>query len=85
MNRAAAIRKAMDALDAFDEALWDADIDIDEGVDTDEFLEKIAKKADKEGSGLGAMFKVLEDKLTEALAQEEGSEKAPFRNPRRRR
>lgn len=86
MSRASDLRKAMDALDVFDEACMDADFDIDEGEDADEFCEKIKSAAAENRSALGAMFQVLEDMLTARLQEEEAkSGSRPWRNPRRRK
>ena len=54
MSRASDLRKALDALDVFDEATMDADFDIQEGEDADEFCDKIKRTATKEGSALAA-------------------------------
>ena len=86
MSRASDLRKALDALDVFDEACMDADFDIDEGEDADEFTETIKSRATEERSALGAMFALLEKRLMAALKEEEQRSGArPFRNPRRHR
>lgn len=76
------IRKALDAMDAFSDALMDADYDL-EGVDAQELLDEAKEKVGEEGSLLDAIFDVLQEKLEERLKEEEGTFK-PFRNPRRR-
>ena len=81
VNRAAAIRKCLDKLDAMDEAMFDADVEFD----SEEFLQKVIKKARQGKDHILDIFSdVLEDELNAALADEE-QEAKPIRNPRRRR
>ena len=68
VNRHAApgIRRALDALDAFDESLFDIEFDIHEGEDTDEFINELQKRCESD-SVLTALFDILEERLTASL------------------
>jgi len=89
MNRAAAIRRCLDRLDSLEDALFDVEASIGSVEDLREALNERFKgkevPAPEEVDALEAVFDLLEDRLNEALKEEESSARLPFRNPRRRR